>query len=168
MSRIKSMCMGSRKRRVASVATLLVLAVSGTAFAAWVYLSGASGSGSAKGGQASMVDAVRLTPSAYQSGDELVTPDVNGGVYVTATNDSAKITRILTLNATGITSDKPGCAAGVVFQPSTQWVGASASTFNNGQTVPHLRIGSLDAPTDWDPSCGDAALTVTFAGTTQP
>lgn len=168
MSRIKSILWMGRKRRVASIATFGALLMAGSAFAAWVYLSGVSGSGGAKGGQASMVDAIRLVPSAYQSGDELVTPDTNGGVYVTVTNDSAKITRILTLNATGITSDKPGCATGVVFQPSTQWVGASGSTFNNGQTIPHLRIGSLDAPTDWDPSCGDAVLTVAFAGTTQP
>jgi hypothetical protein len=154
------------KRNILFAVLGFVLATAGGALAAWILLTGVTGTGGGKVGSSQISPAVTLTPH-FQAGDVLVIPGTTGDVMADVVNSNVTASETVTaLTVQSITASPTCNTSGLSFTPDSNFVGSRVIAA--GATLTHTRVGSLTAAANLDPACANAALTITFTGTTSP
>lgn len=140
---------GTRRRKIATITTVLALAIGGTALAAWV-ISGSGTSGGQVGTPAGLT-AVRATPT------EQLYPAGTGGAAFDVSNTNGFPVTITEADFSGAITAAPAC--------DTSAISAVASVTGLSFTVPaggHLVIdlpAVYSATADLDNACQGSALT---------
>jgi len=163
MHSFKRVLWGGRKRKVVAVAVVALLIAAGSAFAAWLYFTGASGSGGAKVGSASQVQAITVMP---QYNGDAVVPGTPGQVKAWLQNtDTTNAHAVTTLTAGAITSDNGACDTSGLHFASANLPSVMVPA---NQTVTDQVIGTLTADANLDVDCANSMISIALTGTTTP
>ncbi len=141
---------------------VLMLAITGSAFAAWIVFSGVSGSGGAKVGTAQVSPALSLTP---QYDGTQVIPGQDGTVKADIKNNDTVAHTLTALTFGTITATPPCDTSGLSVSASN----ALPISVPAGGTVFDFPVASIHAAANLDPNCANAQIDVQFTGgTTSP
>jgi hypothetical protein len=170
LHRLYSWTRGTRRRTVVA-AIIAALALSGTAFAAWTYFTGGSGTAYGKFGNATATNALTFTQDSalFASANGVpVAPGQDGDLALRVTNLAGVLENVTGLTAT-FTTVPAACASHLSLNPSGSGTGNYLIAIPaNANNQAWLITGALHADASTPTSCANGDVSVALTATTQP